>query len=453
MMHQDGDEQTQGRRPEEADDFLYHLYRGSTMLLQDQVVEAKAELERALALQPQDAKSQDLLAGVYFRLGVYPRAIEIWERLVRAYPSEATLRVNLALALFKTGQADDAQRHIHEALRIQPDHERAWGYLGLILWRLGNLEGARDAFLRGGQATMARRMEGQLKSQTLIGSPASPTDDELAAQDRAAMRSAAEEAIERLEDEHPHLALEASEKRRRGSGVWRPLEPGSEVVPPRLATSSLLTEEPPSLSERVALWSVTLPPGIPLAVGPAGVLLVQAKDDVFLRLTGLSACRGELRTTAVTRRARGKELDELFGARDPIMRWRGPITAVLRPPPKMHFLAFHLGDDALYVREEFLAGFDGRVEFESAHLPLAGSPVVITQLHGEGIVVLQVPQPPIALQVVEGEEVRAVPEQLLGWTGRLFPNAKRGTAPYSAHAPALAFRGDGVVLLHQPTAG
>ncbi|MCU0676412.1 MAG: hypothetical protein MUE69_26920, partial [Myxococcota bacterium] len=57
------------------------LYRGSTMLLHDQIVEAKEELERALALQPQDAKSQDLLAGVYFRLGVYPRAIEIWRRL------------------------------------------------------------------------------------------------------------------------------------------------------------------------------------------------------------------------------------------------------------------------------------------------------------------------------------------------------------------------------------
>ncbi|MBW2463173.1 MAG: hypothetical protein JRH11_16095 [Deltaproteobacteria bacterium] len=39
---------------EAADDFLYHLYRGSALLLNDQVNEAKGELERALSVEPQD---------------------------------------------------------------------------------------------------------------------------------------------------------------------------------------------------------------------------------------------------------------------------------------------------------------------------------------------------------------------------------------------------------------
>ncbi|MEO0326569.1 MAG: hypothetical protein AAF447_26720 [Myxococcota bacterium] len=64
------------------DEFLFHLHRGSAFLMAGDVHGAKVELEHALAFQPQDAKSQDLLAGVYFRLGLYPRAIEIWEEIV-----------------------------------------------------------------------------------------------------------------------------------------------------------------------------------------------------------------------------------------------------------------------------------------------------------------------------------------------------------------------------------
>src|SRR5690606_1269815 len=139
--------------------------------------------------------SQDLLAGVYFRLGVYPRSIEIWERLVAAYPKEPTLRVNLALVLFKTGQADDATRHLYAALRVQPDHARAWGYLGLIAWRRGRLDDARDAFLRGGQASMARRMEEEMGGGAEPPRAADPQEHE------EALRAAADEALGQLEAE------------------------------------------------------------------------------------------------------------------------------------------------------------------------------------------------------------------------------------------------------------
>ncbi|MBC7174094.1 MAG: tetratricopeptide repeat protein, partial [Polyangiaceae bacterium] len=208
--------------PPESEEFLYHLYRGSDMLMQNRVGEAKDALEQALALQPQDAKGQDLLAGVYFRLGVYPRAIEIWERLVAAYPKDATLRVNLALALFKTGQADEALSHVHAALRIQPDHERAWGYLGLINWRSGRFEAARDAFLRGGQATMARRMEDVLARPRAdeIGEDAATRERE-----EREMRSAAEEALAQLEDGKPlPMAVDGGSSSERPAGGWRTIE-------------------------------------------------------------------------------------------------------------------------------------------------------------------------------------------------------------------------------------
>jgi len=419
------------------------------MLLQDQVVEAKEELERALSLQPQDAKSQDLLAGVYFRLGVYPRAIEIWDRLVLAYPRDATLRVNLALALFKTGQAVGALEHVHEALRIHPEHERAWGYLGLIHWRLGNLEEARDAFLRGGQASMARKMEDALRASSAgtVAAPAEGDDEELAAQDRAAMRSAAEEAIERIENEH--ISIEASSRRgRRPTGTWSPHEPGHEVVPARHGLfRGVPLPTPPHLAEQLDGWLVQAPDDTPLVVGPTGTLFVNAKRDVFLRIRGLAAVRGELRTTSVQRRARGRDLEQVLGGDEPLLHWRGPIDALLEPAEGETFVVVQLSDDTFFVRESVLVGFDERVGFESASLPLANEPVALTQLHGSGLVVLGLRTTPRAIQVLEGHEVRVDGTRLIGWAGRLFPDAGRGTAPYSAAAPRLAFKGTGVVLL------
>src|SRR5436309_818258 len=71
-----------GAGPHEPDeDFLFHLYRGIELLQDNRVHEAKDELEQALTLQPRDLKGQDLLAVVYFRIGLYPRAIQIYEQL------------------------------------------------------------------------------------------------------------------------------------------------------------------------------------------------------------------------------------------------------------------------------------------------------------------------------------------------------------------------------------
>ena len=75
-----------GDAPPANEDFLFHLSRGSELLMQNRVVEAKEELERALSHRPTDAQSQDLLAGVYFRLGVYPSAIRIWRSIVEEFP-------------------------------------------------------------------------------------------------------------------------------------------------------------------------------------------------------------------------------------------------------------------------------------------------------------------------------------------------------------------------------
>src|SRR5204863_3122348 len=92
-----------------GEEFLFHLYRGSELLQDSRVHEAKEELEHALLLQPRDPKGQDLLATVYFRIGLYPRAIQIYELLLRENPGESAIKLNLALCYLKTGQANAAR--------------------------------------------------------------------------------------------------------------------------------------------------------------------------------------------------------------------------------------------------------------------------------------------------------------------------------------------------------
>src|SRR5450432_986611 len=102
--------------PDATEDFLFHLYRGSELLQDNRVHDAKAELEQALNLQPSDPKGQDLLGIVYFRLGLYPRAIAIYEQLIKLHPDALEPRINLALSYLKTGQPAQARFELEKVV-------------------------------------------------------------------------------------------------------------------------------------------------------------------------------------------------------------------------------------------------------------------------------------------------------------------------------------------------
>jgi hypothetical protein len=153
------------------EDFLFHLYRGSELLGDNRVHEAKEELESALKLQPRDPKGQDLLAVVYFRLGLYPRAIAIYEELKRQNRKEAALKLNLALCYLKTGQTETARRELEELVAMHPQHARAWGYLGLVYDRIGEFGKAEHAFTLGGHPQMAKRVSERVRRSEFPGRP------------------------------------------------------------------------------------------------------------------------------------------------------------------------------------------------------------------------------------------------------------------------------------------
>ncbi|HEY8210606.1 MAG TPA: tetratricopeptide repeat protein [Myxococcaceae bacterium] len=140
------------------DEFLNSLYQGGELLAAGKVIEAKDHLERAFQLQPKNEKAQNLLGLTYFKLGLFDRASEIYEALVRENPADPTLRVNLGLVHLKTNAVVRAIREFETATDLAPEHKRAHNYLGIALAQAGEYAKARDHFVAAGNDQMVEKM-------------------------------------------------------------------------------------------------------------------------------------------------------------------------------------------------------------------------------------------------------------------------------------------------------
>ena len=84
--------------------------------------EARALIEKALALAPEDAHIIDSMGWVHFRQGQFDKAIE---QLRRAYgmKPEAEIAAHLGEVLWKSGRSAEARQLWVEAQRLDPDNE------------------------------------------------------------------------------------------------------------------------------------------------------------------------------------------------------------------------------------------------------------------------------------------------------------------------------------------
>lgn len=234
-----------------ADEFVFHLHRGVELLEAGHSLEAKEALELALSERPKDPESQALLALVYFRLGLYPRAIELYRSLADSHPHTLSLKVNLAVCYLKTGQHALAEDVLIAVVGTDPSHTKAWAYLGLAHERLGEHGKAARAYELGGHTKQADRARALAE-----GRP-----DPLEAN---RVRDVASAFFDELAEERVEFRL-AAPVQQEGQGTWTTLEPGrpatlddlyapeaslgsgsSEVAPPSLRP----TRPPPQFASR-----------------------------------------------------------------------------------------------------------------------------------------------------------------------------------------------------------
>jgi Tetratricopeptide repeat len=451
----------------DGEDFLFHLYRGSELLQDNCVAEAKEELELALRVQPQDVEGQGLLGVVYFRLGLYPRAIEIYQEIIRARPDEISPRVNLALSFLKTGQSQPAREALEEVTARVPDHLRAWGYLGLVYERLGEIDKARAAFQRAGQPHLVRRMQQLLDQQTAMRESDNPPE-------RAEVRAAAADAVQELETDEPgfsRASAEADMGPTSRSGRWRAVEPGEDVPSaPRRRPSLTGRFGPavPAVPEPVELSRSSLIPAAnaeaPHSIraqvdGPEPVVapsrrsaLIEVTETWAVRadaVRGLIARGPAFANTPLARRMRGRELTEpLGGPGSPWVLVKGAGQILVGAAPERELSALELSGTFVYVRETCLVGFAGSAQHENGRLPTGGGePVSMVQIMGRGTVLIESRKPPRILEVSENQKLAVRADDVVGWIGRLLGHPlELESAPLKAPG-FVAFSGSGSVLV------
>jgi hypothetical protein len=487
--------------PDDAEDFLFHLYRGSELLLDNHVHEAKEELEQALKLQPRDTKGQDLLAIVYFRLGMYPRAIEIYEELARAFPEDASLSQNLALCYLKTSQAEKARDLLEKIVGAQPAHVRAWSYLGLAYEKLGDYDKAKLAFAHGEQPGMARRMDDLLGSSmpphSLASMPPlapSPGDSEIdSAPDGPTLPGIAPKSrrpavLERrqvaaitaaMTMPAPPAASEPSELTPlAGSAVSShlPFAPAMTPAPrsrppaaphpggtiPGLAAPLAAAWPPaahisdpahvPSAAKLTQDARLIFPADPGAVTHTSGLVLVRIGESFGARLQAIRAMGPDshgFKSAPLPRRARMRPLDEpLGGAASPMVLLTGAGYLALAPRPEHRLVPIRLDGEFVYVREACLVGFDGALSYENGRLAaFEGDAVSMVQVRGRGCVVIEIAAPIASVEVQSDHTAILARTIVLGWTGRLLPTELPAEEAPAGVRGLVSFAGEGTVLI------
>jgi len=285
----------------------------------------------------------------------------------------------LGLALLKTAQLDEAVKHLQRAVSIDEDHGRAWGYLGLAMWRDGRIDKAREAFVRGGQASMARRMEDMLGMSSGSMSPPSPTEFEL---------EQAEEFVAQI----PKASRTPSEFDQATPGELA-RKTQHDALRPSMAPGRALSKWPGPVRE---LEGMSLVDGV--------LMLAPVKTPMLVDRTKVAAwC------------ARASEPGALLHV------GVGERALVLPSPSKIIQVMTLEEDRYLYVLATCLVAHETNLAGENRSVRIGAEMVDVVQLRGRGMIALSVSRRPASMTVTAADPVHVRASALVGWSGRLFP--------------------------------
>ena len=118
------------------------------LLASDRYDEARALLEEALRLEPENTRALALLGPVYGRAGELPRAAKTLEKAIALGETSPEIRRNLALVYLQQGKLQRAVAALQEASADAPSDASIWFTLGNAYLRSKNGGRAADAFER-----------------------------------------------------------------------------------------------------------------------------------------------------------------------------------------------------------------------------------------------------------------------------------------------------------------
>jgi uncharacterized protein (AIM24 family) len=182
---------------------------------------------------------------------------------------------------------------------------------------------------------------------------------------------------------------------------------------------------------------------------------VEVRGELLVRTAGLLGWTGLIEARAEFKRFRGRVTDKPFGWGQVRMhRLVGTGTAWVGVMGRT-FLAVDLGDESVYLREDWVFGFEEPVMFENGRVPSEVAPDLdLVHLSGVGQVLLALPGPLRSTEVKHDAPVTVPLQNWVGWQGQLSPRvvALGWEGPEGTPAPAVELSGEGYALLCVPSA-
>ena len=417
-----------------------HLNRAGELLRGEKIEAAEAEVTTALRLSPDDVRARNLLGLVRFRAGRYDDAYQVYRELVGRDPDDTALRLNLGLVELRLGRDADASQNLRRVIEQEPANLKAQGYYGLSPMRSGDLQGARAAFVAAGQSDLVKQVDEQIALAA-----------KAARAGAAAPPPATKNIAERIKAAAPAGALDGDlvPIDDRGSG---PIALGGAAPAGRAGTrrEPLIHERPVPLGSFVDTRELRSGASGETYTLSGGLLVLRIDGRLPTRTSGAIASSGTLAYAQMTRRVRGKTVEETFGEADDALFLATGAGVILISPKGGTFTALALRDkDVLYLREAAVFSFEESLSWENGRVPGGGpSGLTFAQLRGQGRVVVRSKKSPYTLKLAANDIYYVDQAGLLGWTGAVVPQQLRGVD--GEPTQYIQCGGEGALLLEEP---
>jgi tetratricopeptide (TPR) repeat protein len=150
--------------PPNITDPRFFAYRASLLLAVGRVDEAGTDIQRALALNPNDSNALALQTIIAIVQNEKDKALEVAQKAVQANPNSATAQIALSYAQQARFDLDGARASLEQAVKLEPQNALAWARLAELWSSSGELRKALDA------AQKAVALEPNLsRTQTVLG--------------------------------------------------------------------------------------------------------------------------------------------------------------------------------------------------------------------------------------------------------------------------------------------
>ncbi|MGD0253364.1 MAG: tetratricopeptide repeat protein [Verrucomicrobiota bacterium] len=119
-----------------------HFDLGNIFLQQGRIEEAIAYYQKALTINPDDADIHNNLGNVFLQQGRMDEAISSYQKALAINPNYAEAHNNLGKAFRQQGRLEEAITHFQKALTIKPDYAEIHNNLGVVFAQQGRTKEA-----------------------------------------------------------------------------------------------------------------------------------------------------------------------------------------------------------------------------------------------------------------------------------------------------------------------